>query len=371
MPNLFRFLLIRKRALKKVWAFKESIKVFYNYLFISNKNCLKLPKLYYGGSLKGNVGGPLVKIKKLNKIFPEHHWKFNIVYLLSNSIYLNSSSINLIKKKKLPIILNQNGVFYPEWFKGNWEKENNKMSLIYHSADYIFWQSKFCRDASEKFLGKRYGEGEILYNAVDTSLFRPAANSKNKNFTFLITGNIRKRNNYRILNVLYAIKDMVKENNLIFLKIAGYIEDRNYFLSKINELKLENHISFLKKYSQNDAPIIYKSADAYITLSYQDNCPTAVLEAMACGLPILYSASGGIPELVDKNSGVGLKVLENWEITQIPKTSDIKKGMKEIIENKTKMSEASRKRAVEIFDIKNWIKKHYSLFEKLLDNKKI
>ena len=86
MPKIFKFLLIIKRELKIVWALKESIKVFYNYLFISNTNYLELPKVYYGGSLKGNIGGPLVKIKKLNKFFPENQWKFNIVYLLSNSI---------------------------------------------------------------------------------------------------------------------------------------------------------------------------------------------------------------------------------------------------------------------------------------------
>ena len=368
MKDFYTFLVKFKNIFKKLWTLKEAFKVHFNYLLRTPKNSSKIPKLYYGGALGGNQGGPAVKIQKLNKFFPEHSWDFNLIYLLSNSIYLSHSSINTIKKKGLPIILNQNGIFYPAWFKGDWEMENSRMSKIYHSADYIFWQSKFCKNASEKFLGKRYGGGEILYNAVDTSFFRPAARSKNKKFTFLITGNIRKNNNYRILNVLYAMKDIIEEDSSIFLKIAGYIEDRDYFVSKINELKLENHINFLKNFSQNDAPEIYKSADAYITISYQDNCPTAVLEAMACGLPILYSASGGIPELVDNNSGIGLNVLENWETIQVPITYDIKNGMKKIIENKAKMSEASRKRAVEIFDIKKWIKKHNSIFEKLLDN---
>ena len=238
MPKLYSFLLTIKRALKKVWALKESIKVLYNYLFISNTSSLKFPKVYYGGSLKGDIGGPLVKIKKLNKFFPEHQWKFNIVYLLSNSINLNASSINLIKKKKLPIILNQNGVFYPEWFKGNWKKENNKMSLIYHSADYVIWQSNFCKKAAEKFLGKRVGRGEILYNAVDTSFFTPRNNSTNPKFKFLITGNIRKNNNYRISSIINAIKEIINEDKNIQLMIAGFIEDKNYFLSKIRELKL-------------------------------------------------------------------------------------------------------------------------------------
>ena len=102
-------------------------------------------------------------------------------------------------------------------------------------------------------------------------------------------------------------------------------------------------------------------------MAYQDNCPTAVLEAMSCGLPILYSSSGGIPELVDKESGWGIKVQENWKRTQIPNKSDIVDGMREIITNKSHMSQASRIRAVENFDIKKWALKHEQIFERFID----
>ena len=265
-------------------------------------------------------------------------------------------------------MLNQNGVFYPAWFEGNWQKENNKMSEIYHAADYVLWQSNFCRKASNKFLGERKGQGEVLYNAVDTSLFTPRQKNKNKNkdFTFLITGNIRKKSNYRIYSVLFAMKEVLKENKNIKLIIAGYIEDKKYFYSKIRQLELAKNITFFEKYSQKDAPKIYQSADAYITISYQDNCPTAVLEAMSCGLPILYSNSGGVPELVGKKCGLGINVLENWETIQVPEQSNIANGMKEIINSKDNMSQASRDRAVDIFDIKKWINKHKLVFKKLL-----
>ena len=102
-------------------------------------------------------------------------------------------------------------------------------------------------------------------------------------------------------------------------------------------------------------------------MAYQDNCPTAVLEAMSCGLPILYSSSGGIPELVDKECGWGIKVQENWKRTQIPNKSDIVDGMREIITNKSHMSQASRIRAVENFDIKKWALKHEQIFERFID----
>ena len=89
----------------------------------------------------------------------------------------------------LLLFLNQNGVFYPGWFEGDWQKENLRMSQFYHSADYVLWQSNFCRKASEKFLGKRNGRGEVLYNSVDTTFFTPIKNYSESNFTFLITGN--------------------------------------------------------------------------------------------------------------------------------------------------------------------------------------
>lgn len=47
----------------------------------------------------------------------------------------------------------------------------------------------------------------------------------------------------------------------------------------------------------------YANADALLMLSHADNCPLVVLEAMACGLPVFAWETGGIPELLDANSG--------------------------------------------------------------------
>ena len=57
-------------------------------------------------------------------------------------------------------------------------------------------------------------------------------------------------------------------------------------------------IRFLGAYNASKAPAIYQAADAYLMMKYNDPCPNTVLEALASGLPVLYSASGGVPELV-------------------------------------------------------------------------
>ena len=121
-------------------------------------------------------------------------------------------------------------------------------------------------------------------------------------------------------------------------------------------------------YSQKEAPNIYQKVNAYITMSFQDNCPSAVIEAMSCGLPILYSSSGGIPELVGKNSGIGLKVPEDWAKVNVPTKEEIYEGILQIIDNEKSMSESARKRAEKLFDINLWIKRHNEVFDLLLKN---
>ena len=111
-------------------------------------------KIFYSGGISGNIGGTKVKIQRLKKIFQESKLNFNIVYVLSNAPYLNNLSIKLLKFKKIPIVLNQNGVFYPAWYDGNWSKKNKKIEYIYNKADYIFYQSNFCKIAADKFLIK-------------------------------------------------------------------------------------------------------------------------------------------------------------------------------------------------------------------------
>ena len=354
---------------QKYSSLKVFFEIFLNLYFNKGKDSNKRSsEVYYAGAETRNIGGPYLKIKKLQKFFPENKRKFNLVYALSNSPKLTNRSINLLKKRKIPLILNQNGVFYPSWYEGNWKSQNLLMSDVYHCADYVFWQSNFCKKAADRFLGKRIGGGEVLYNAIDTKKFYPFKKSSDHIFRLLTTGNIRKKNNYRVYSVIEAFKEIVKENKNVHLYIAGFIEDFNFFVGELDRLNMKRFVTFLGPYSQKDAPKIYQKADAYITMSFQDNCPSSVIEAMSCGLPILYSSSGGIPELVGKDSGIGLKVSEDWEKVNVPTKHEIYLGILKIIDNKNSMSNYARDRAVKLFDINCWIKKHEEVFEKFINN---
>ena len=72
----------------------------------------------FAGAKSGSSGGAAVKVLRLKKKFNESNINFNIVYSLSNSVFLDSRSVSNIKSKNIPLIHNQNGVFYPAWFGG-------------------------------------------------------------------------------------------------------------------------------------------------------------------------------------------------------------------------------------------------------------
>ncbi len=331
------------------------------------------PKIFYGGVRKGDIGGPLVKIKRLNKFFPEKKFFYNSVYLVSNSPYLNSLSLRKLKSKNIPIILNQNGVFFPGWYGAEWEKMNLIMSKAYLEADYVFWQSEFCKKSARKFLGLRKGPGEILYNAVDTSFFIPSFCNAERPFTFLIAGKINKHSAYRIDCCIEALRLLKDKGEDLNLNVAGVI-DKNVLkkcLTKINKLDLKKNVKFLRSYNQKQAVKLYNDADCFVHMKHMDSCPNTVIEAMSCGLPILYSNSGGIPELVDYKSGVGISVENSWyERNLTPSSEDIAKGMIKIFKDKNSLGENARQRAVKNYDIKNWIKRHRYIFQKLLRGKK-
>ena len=108
------------------------------------------PNVFTGSSLR-QCWWPTCQGEAPQGIFPEHRFNFNLVYTLSNTPYLSEQALRHIKKKNIPLVLNQNGVFYPGWFGSNWAKHNLIMSKAYHSADHVSGSLNFVADQRINF----------------------------------------------------------------------------------------------------------------------------------------------------------------------------------------------------------------------------
>jgi glycosyltransferase involved in cell wall biosynthesis len=321
--------------------------------------------LYFAGAIPGNLGGPRVKVSRLKERFKQKTFGFNVIYVLSNYPYLNSRSINLCKKKGVPIVLNQNGVYFPGWFGPKSSEANYSNRLIYQNCSYVLWQSQFARKASRKFLGSIDPPGEILYNAVDLDMFFPDdKNNSGKLFRFLLAGKFTHQTLYQVEAGVRSFA-MLGGSKGLELLVAGLTDSqRSWVRGLASSLGVAHSVHCIGPYSQLEAPRLMRSVDAYLALKHMDTCPNLVIEALASGVPVIYSNSGGTPELVGSCAGIGLYVEENWDSKpMIPDQDSIVEAMRNILDVADRMREPARLRAEEAFDIRDWYKRHEEIFQ--------
>jgi glycosyltransferase involved in cell wall biosynthesis len=89
-----------------------------------------------------------------------------------------------------------------------------------------------------------------------------------------------------------------------------------------------------------------------------------VLEAMACGLPVVYSASGGTPELVGPDAGVGIYAPLDWDRDHPPDPCELARAVVNVSRDLDARSAAARERSLR-FDADAWLERHREIFEKL------
>lgn len=349
---------LAKRALRAAWRLVLSAATF---LSAKRPFASAEPRVFYGGVRAGSLGGTLVKIGHLRKSFPQHLVGYNTVYLLSNATYLPAAALDRLKRRGVVLLHNQNGVFYPGWFDGDWRAQNQRMAIPYHRADFVFWQSEFCRRCADQFLGKRDTPGAILFNATDLEHYTPATGKLERvPYRFLTTGKFSVFLAYRLVSAIRGLAYCVDKGHDFVLHIAGWVDDDALSQSKreADAAGVADRVVFSGTYSQSSAPEIYRSAHAYLMTKYLDPCPNSVIEALACGLPVVYSASGGVPELVGPHAGIGVNAPEDFSTIHMPQAGALGEAMIEVSKRHNAMAQASRQRAREAFDLEKWIQRH-------------
>jgi glycosyltransferase involved in cell wall biosynthesis len=131
------------------------------------------------------------------------------------------------------------------------------------------------------------------------------------------------------------------------------------------ELGISEHVRYLGPFSQRQAPGILRNAHLMLHTKYNDPCPGAVIEAMACGLPIVYSASGGVPELVG-DAGVGVPAPVDFERDHPPDPEALADAVLAVAERREELGARARQRAEEHFDLRPWVERHRAIFERLV-----
>ena len=363
-----------KQLLKTLWLLKMAL---IEYRRWRPHPCGGTPRVFYGQdrlpARTDSASGGIIKCQDLADIFPNSPTSPNLLYLVSSALPSHLPVLlRAAKRASCPIVLSQNGVAYPAWHPQGWAEANIPLAAAYHAADFVFWQSEFCRVSADRFLGPRARVGEILFNPVDTQVFtpRPATRSPGSP-VILVSGSHLYR--FRIEAAILAFARFQKGHPGARMIVAGrycWGSDEATCRREIRDVALQagvdEAIDWRGTYTQSEAPALMREADILLHTTYNDACPRLVVEAMACGLPVVYSASGGVPELVGSEAGVGLPAPRDWDQIHPPQPDALAAALETVLSNHAAMSTAARHRAVTLFDVKTWLQRHSTLFQQLI-----
>jgi N-acetyl-alpha-D-glucosaminyl L-malate synthase BshA len=205
---------------------------------------------------------------------------------------------------------------------------------------------------------------EVIPNFVDTELFKPNGHigfrhhiAPNGEKILVHISNFRQVK--RVPDTIRMFEKVVKEipSKLV---LVGDGPDRSECERLCRKLGICDHVRFLGK--QERLVDILTSCDLFLIPSQSESFGLAALEAMACGLPVISSSVGGLPELVKHN--------ESGFISEIGDIDRMARYAVDLLTNERKyelFSENSRRRAM-TFDKAAVVPMYEKYYEKILNS---
>jgi glycosyltransferase involved in cell wall biosynthesis len=309
------------------------------------------------------VAGGSAKFQRLETRFPNSPSDFTLLYLGSTWLPRDFRALLwLARRRRAPVVLNQNGVGYPGWAGAGAEAFNRPLRRVLAAADHVLYQSEFCKRSADSFLGEPRGGWEILYNAVDVGQFVPAERPPSGGPVLLLGGDQYQA--YRLELALRTFALVRAAHPDARLLVTGRLVADPETL--VRELGLSGSVDIAGRYAQREAPSVFQRAHLLLHTKVMDPCPSVVIEAMASGLPVVYPRSGGVPELVGDGAGIGVPHPESWERDEPPEPEALAEAIDRVLADLPAYAAAARARAVEHFALVPWLDRHAELFRELV-----
>ncbi len=236
------------------------------------------------------------------------------------------------------------------------------MRFALENSDGITAVSNFLRDKTASTYQLERGI-ETIPNFIDTEMYAPREPCK---YRELFSPNGEKvmvhTSNFRpVKRVPDVIRTFAKvlESVPTKLVLIGDGPDRTEAETLCRQLEILDHVRFLGK--QDALVDILSAADLFILPSQSESFGLSALEAMSCGLPVISTSIGGIPE-------VNLHA-ETGYIAEIGDVDRMARYAIELFTNDNKydvFSRAARRRAVEVYDKKLIVPLYEAFYERVL-----
>jgi glycosyltransferase involved in cell wall biosynthesis len=227
---------------------------------------------------------------------------------------------------------------------------NQYLPLALKNIDLLIVCSQSTKNDFIEYFNFPHTKIQVVHGAVDKR-FYPVDKGKieliKKKYNIqkpylLFASTIEPRKNIkRLLNAFSLLNK--SEPNLVLVGSKGWLKED--LMQLIIDYKIQNKVHYLKYVSHEDLPALYSGALMFLYPSLYEGFGLPLLEAMACGTPVISSNISSIPEVV---RDAGLLINPN-------NTEEIAEAIKTLLNN-TSLREKYRKQGIEQAKTFTWEK---------------
>lgn len=226
-------------------------------------------------------------------------------------------------------------------------------------ANRVIYQSRFTENWWHTVYGPVKAPGRVIYNGIDLQRYTPQGPEKppeDRWRILLVEGRLGGGYEQGLLNAIHlgeALKPLVQKP--VELVVVGEVPPA----LKADCLKTYGDwITWAGVVKREQIPALDRSAHLLFSADLNASCPNAVIEALACGLPVTAFATGSLPELLENDAGRCAPYGTNfWEL-EAPEIDELALAARAIIQDQAHFRASARARAETSFDLDQMVEQY-------------
>jgi len=234
------------------------------------------------------------------------------------------------------------------------EGNNRLLAFIRrHLADHIIYQSVFSRDWWIKEFGETKASHSVVYNGVNLIAYSPQgpeAPPNDHTRILLVEGHLDGAN-ARGLETALKLALYIKNETSRTVELMVVADVSDTIKADAYSSAPDLWINWRGVVPREAIPAIDRSAHLLFSTDINAACPNSVIEALACGLPVLAYDTGALSELVQQGAGCVVPYGSDYWQLEDPIIPPLASAAIEILTDNPNYRQRSRERAQSTFDL--------------------